>query len=315
MSQKKVQRNYKNNKNDSRKKKNTKKQKQINKLNKKLLKEQKKRQKELKRIEKQEAAKRKKEKIKNLSPKELRKRKLRRIVIKYSFVFILFIFAITLFLLSPIFYIKNIEVEGNSKVSSEQIKALLQINSTTNIFEENKNKVNKKLKENKYIERANISRMLPSTLKIYVVERDVEYLLEYANSYAYTDKNGNILEISSNPVEGKVKILGYSTKNLNETDKLEESDIDKLNNVSIILQSAQQFEIKDKITSINISDENDYQIYMETEKKIVHLGDTSNLDAKMIYVKAILEKEKENDGEIFVNMDLNKKQPFFRQNV
>lgn len=301
--------------NKSTEKKNAKKKKQINKLNKKLLKEQKEKQKELKRIEKLEAKRRKQEKIKNLSPKELRKRKARKIAIKYSFVFVLFIFAVILFLLSPVFYIKNIEVEGNSKISSEQIKALLQINSTTNIFEESNNKVNAKLKENKYIEKADVRRILPSTLKVNVVEREVEYLLEYANSYAYTDKNGNILEVSANPVEGKVKIIGYSTKSLNEQEKLDESDIEKLNNVNSILQSAEQFEIRNKITSINIADQYDYQIYIESEKKIVHLGDTKNLDTKMIYIKAILEKEKGNDGEIFVNMDLNKKQPYFRQNV
>ena len=301
--------------NKSTERKNAKKKKQINKLNKKLLKEQKEKQKELKRIEKLEAKRRKQEKIKNLSPKELRKRKARKIAIKYSFVFVLFIFAVILFLLSPVFYIKNIEVEGNSKISSEQIKALLQINSTTNIFEESNNKVNAKLKENKYIEKADVRRILPSTLKVNVVEREVEYLLEYANSYAYTDKKGNILEVSANPVEGKVKIIGYSTKSLNEQEKLDESDIEKLNNVNSILQSAEQFEIRNKITSINIADQDDYQIYIESEKKIVHLGDTKNLDTKMIYIKAILEKEKGNDGEIFVNMDLNKKQPYFRQNV
>ena len=301
--------------NKSTEKKNAKKKKQINKLNKKLLKEQKEKQKELKRIEKLEAKRRKQEKTKNLSPKELRKRKARKIAIKYSFVFVLFIFAVILFLLSPIFYIKNIEVEGNSKISSEQIKALLQINSTTNIFEESNNKVNAKLKENKYIEKADVRRILPSTLKVNVVEREVEYLLEYANSYAYTDKKGNILEVSANPAEGKVKIIGYSTKSLNEQEKLDESDIEKLNNVNSILQSAEQFEIRNKITSINIADQDDYQIYIESEKKIVHLGDTKNLDTKMIYIKAILEKEKGNDGEIFVNMDLNKKQPYFRQNV
>ena len=297
------------------KKKKNEKQKQINKLNKKLLKEQKKKQYELKRIEKIEDKKRKQEKLKNLSPKELRKRKIRKVAIKYSFVLVLSIFAIILFLLSPVFYIKNIEVDGNSKISSEEIKTLLQINSTTNIFEESNSKVNEKLKENKYIDKANVSRILPSTLKVNVVEREVEYLLEYANSYAYTDINGNILEISSNSIDGKVKILGYSTKNLNEHDKLEENDIKKLNNIKNILQSAEQFGIRDKITSINIADENDYQIYCETEKKIVHLGDTKDIDTKMIYIKAILEKEKENDGEIFVNMDLNNKKPYFRQNV
>ena len=32
----------------------------------------------------------------------------------------------------------------------------------------------------------------------------------------------------------------------------------------------------------------------------------------MLYVKAIVEKEKGNDGEIFVNMNLNEKNPYFR---
>ena len=74
-------------------------------------------------------------------------------------------------------------------------------------------------------------------------------------------------------------------------------------------------EIADKVTSINIADGSDYQIYMKDESKIVHLGTIDNIDTKMLYVKAIVEKEKGNDGEIFVNMDLNKKDPYFRQNV
>ena len=52
------------------------------------------------------------------------------------------------------------------------------------------------------------------------------------------------------------------------------------------------------------------------ENKYVHLGDSSNLSNKMLYVVAILEKEKENAGDIFVNGDLNNKfQPYFRQKV
>ena len=54
---------------------------------------------------------------------------------------------------------------------------------------------------------------------------------------------------------------------------------------------------------------------MEGEQKYVYLGDKTSLDTKMLYVKVILEKEKEHAGEIFVNMDLNQKNPFFREKV
>ena len=39
------------------------------------------------------------------------------------------------------------------------------------------------------------------------------------------------------------------------------------------------------------------------------------IDTKMLYIKAILDKESGNEGEIFVNMDLNNKNPYFKQKV
>lgn len=287
----------------------------IKKLKKEKENQKKQKKKEAKKLEKIEEERRKREQIRNLSPKELKKRQARKYRVQYTSIVILLVFAIVLFLLSPIFHVKNIEIEGNSKVTSEEIKSLLQIGTETNIFKETTSNVNEKLKQNKYIEKADVRKILPSTLKITVEEREVEYLIEYANSYAYVDKNGNILEISTNEVEGKTKIIGCTTENLNEQEKLNDEDIKKLKDAKRIVQSAKQFEIADKVTSINIADGSDYQIYMKDESKIVHLGTIDNIDTKMLYVKAIVEKEKGNDGEIFVNMDLNKKDPYFRQNV
>ncbi len=52
------------------------------------------------------------------------------------------------------------------------------------------------------------------------------------------------------------------------------------------------------------------------EKKIIHLGDATNLTNKMLYVLSILEDTKGKEGEIFVNGDLNNKfLPYFREKV
>lgn len=71
-----------------------------------------------------------------------------------------------------------------------------------------------------------------------------------------------------------------------------------------------------KVTSIDISDKNEYSIYLSEEKKKVHLGEPTNLSNKMLYIVAIIEQEKGKEGEIFVNGDLNNKfQPYFREKV
>ena len=72
----------------------------------------------------------------------------------------------------------------------------------------------------------------------------------------------------------------------------------------------------DEVTNIDISDKNDYSIYMQEEQKTIHLGDTSNLSNKMLYVVAIIEQEKGVEGDIFVNGDFNDNfKAYFREKV
>ena len=82
-----------------------------------------------------------------------------------------------------------------------------------------------------------------------------------------------------------------------------------------ILEIAKTEELSDLITSIDIEEVNEYKIIMESEEKIIYLGDCSSLDERMLWVKKILEKEKGIAGEIIVNMNLNQDKPFFRERV
>ena len=77
-----------------------------------------------------------------------------------------------------------------------------------------------------------------------------------------------------------------------------------------------EYELQEKITSINIANKNEYSIYLEEEKKRIHLGDNSNLSNKMLYANAIIEKEKGKAGEIFANGELNNKfKVYFRESL
>lgn len=264
--------------------------------------------------------KKEEQKRKVLTKKERkRKRKIKRI--KFFLKLILFvglasgtiIFALT----SPIFNIKDIKVINNNQVQADTIISLSELKREDNIFKfYGKNVVNK-IKENAYIENVKIHRKLPSTIEIEVEERTPKFSVDYMGKYAYINTQGYILEIAETNNEMTI-IQGATTKeeDIQPGNRLCNEDLSRLEETIKILNSANENNLEGKVTSIDISDKNEYSIYIESEKKRVHLGDSTNLSNKMLYILAIIEKEKDKEGDIFVNGDLNNKfQPYFREKV
>ena len=248
-----------------------------------------------------------------------RKKKIKRI--KFFLKLILFIglasgtiiFALT----SPIFNIKDIKVINNNQVQADTIISLSELKKEDNIFKfYGKNVVNK-IKENAYIENVKIHRKLPNTIEIKVEERTPTFSVDYMGKYAYINTQGYILEIAETN-NGMTIIQGATTKeeDIQPGNRLCNEDLSRLEETIKILDSANENKLEGKVTSIDISNKNEYSIYIESEKKKVHLGDITNISNKMLYVLAIIEKEKGKEGDIFVNGDLNNKfQPYFREKV
>lgn len=248
-----------------------------------------------------------------------RKKKIKRI--KFFLKLILFvglasgtiIFALT----SPIFNIKDIKVINNNQVQADTIISLSELKKEDNIFKfYGKNVVNK-IKENAYIENVKIHRKLPNTIEIKVEERTPTFSVDYMGKYAYINTQGYILEIAETN-NGMTIIQGVTTKeeDMQPGNRLCNEDLSRLEETIKILDSANENKLEGKVTSIDISNKNEYSIYIESEKKKIHLGDSTNISNKMLYVLAIIEKEKGKEGDIFVNGDLNNKfQPYFREKV
>lgn len=289
----------------------------IEKLKKKKRKAKNKRKKEIIKQAKREEKERLKRQRPQITEKQARQiKKVKKALINVSLI-ILIITAITLFLLSPIFSIENISIKNNEKLSQEEIISLSQIEKGTNLFKIRNAEIKNNIKENAYVDEVKVNRILPNTIEITVTERQVVYLLEYGSSYAYIDEQGYILEISSENITDKIKIRGYKTTedNIKPGNRLIKEDLNKLNDVAIITDTAKNSGINAQITSINIENQNEYSLYMESEKKTVHIGSISNLDTKMLYLQVMLEKEKDNEGEIFLNIDFKTKNPYFKEKV
>lgn len=244
-----------------------------------------------------------------VNKKVLHKRK----VLKFFMLIVIIIIALIILLSSSLFDLKNIYVEGNEKISDEAIISLSGLNLYENIFKLNKNSVIDKIKENAYIENAEISRKLPSTIEITIKERKVNYMLEYANSYAYINNQGYILEITNEKLDFPI-LIGYDTDLSTTTpgNRMDIDDLKKMDTVIRIYETAKSNEIGNLITKINISDSKDYILILDTEGKTVHLGECADLNTRILYLKSILEKTKGKNGEIFLNMDLNTDDAYFR---
>lgn len=218
---------------------------------------------------------------------------------------------------SPIFNIKNIEVINNTEVSSETIISISELKTDYNIFKFKKSDIIKNIKENPYIESVEVKRKLPSTVQIDVKERIPKYSVDFMGKYVYINTQGYLLEISEDS-KGLPIIQGIVTpeEEIEPGKRLCKEDLERLEDVIKIIDIAKENELDTKITYVDISNKNEYIIYLNEENKKIHLGDNSNLNNKMIYVVALIEEEKEKAGDIFVNGDLNNKfQPYFREKI
>lgn len=260
------------------------------------------------------------QKRKELNKKQIKREK-RNKKIKFFlklFLWIGLIVGATIFALtSPIFNIKDIKVFHNINISSDTVISLSGLKPEENIFRFYSENVTNKIKENPYIENVKIHRKLPNIIEIDVEERVAKYSIDYMGKYAYINMQGYILDISEDS-KGLTVIQGITTSEEEVTPgkRLNYEDLNRLEDVIKIINSANENGLQEKVTSIDISDKNDYIIYIEEEKKKVHLGDNTNLSNKMLYVVAILQEEKGKEGDIFVHGELNNKfQPYFREKV
>ncbi len=246
-----------------------------------------------------------------------RKKKKIKKLLKLLILIAIIIGGICFVLKSPIFNITNIEVKGNSKIATETIQSLSQIQEGQNIFKFNKKQIIQNIKSNAYIETATIQRKIPNKIEITIEEREASYNVEFLNGYAYINNQGYILEISEQKLEKPI-IRGISTEQeqIVEGNRLNDNDLDKLETVIQIMNISKNYELDQKISSIDITNKNDYIIEMETEKKTIHLGNNNNLNNKMLYVPAILSENKDKEGTIYLNGDINSDfKPRFKEKV
>lgn len=267
-------------------------------------------------VKKENKEKQNKKNAPRMSDKVKKEKSRKSIFIKNFLIIAIIIFLTILLLNSSLFNIKEIVVEGNSVLSQNKIISISTLNLDENIFKFNKNNIKKALLENPYIENVDISRKLPNTVLIKIEERIPTYILQFTDSYVYINNQGYMLEISNDKIDVPT-LVGFTTdlSNIKVGNRLDNKDLEKMNMVIKIYETAKNVELAQYITKIDVSDTKEYKISMDDLGKTIYLGDASDLNSKMLELKEILHKTQNKSGIVFLNVDLNTQRAYFRQNI
>jgi len=173
------------------------------------------------------------------------------------------------FFLSPVFQVKRIEISGNEKVSSDDIRELIEKEITTNLFFKNVRNIfladldkTNKILTSQFILIANVnsSKEIPDKMIFEIEEKQAALLFLYNGKYFLLDKEGTVFEkvdncSKSDISEGQVE-QDHRCYQLEEVFQFEKLD---MNNEPLLGQEvvtketlADILKIKSKLESLDI---------------------------------------------------------------
>lgn len=253
----------------------------------------------------------------NFKKRTKKKNKKMSFLVKCTMLITIGVSTVIFTLTSSVFNITEIIVEGNKGVKTETIIGLAGVQVGENLFKINTNNMISNIKNNTYIKKVEISKNIPSTLKITISERNATYMLECAGNYIYMDNQGYLLELTQIALDVPV-LTGFeaSEDELLKIKRLEVKDLTKLSDVLKITETTNGYELYENITKIDVSNSKNYIIHMDKIGKIVYIGETSDLNNKILHLKEILKDTEGQTGSIYLNGNLNDGfKPYFRESI
>ncbi|MHC1682532.1 MAG: cell division protein FtsQ/DivIB [Clostridiaceae bacterium] len=255
---------------------------------------------------------------KNISHNELiykrrKKRKIRRL---FLLLVVLTSVLITLCYKLPYFNVTNIYVDNNKILKRDFIVETSGLNIGDNVFFANIKNAEKKLLENPYIIKVDISRNLPSTFLITVEERKATYYIKEDNNYYIIDNKGILLEEKGDISQfNLVEIQGadLESKDLGKvfvSGKDKERVLEFLGNLQQLLErglndAAKQslgLNEEDNIPIKKVDFSKEYNIQISYNNIDILCGDGSNLEDKLKKAINIIDSQKLSDKKGYIDL-------------
>ncbi len=178
--------------------------------------------------------------------REQRKRKKRRKVGLVILLILLLIIAAAVYIVLNVFTVENVVVEGNELYSAEQIQNVV----LNDEYSWNSLYVNLKYRffdteEVPFVDTMEVSLEDVHTIRISVYEKEIlgSFYIESIGQNAYFDKDGFVVETSTDTIEDVPKITGISCSEVVLYEKLPLEDEDLLTSLLALTQTLKKYEL------------------------------------------------------------------------
>ena len=195
--------------------------------------------------------------------------------------------SLLLFLISglPVFQVKTITVNGNHALSSDKIIAISGFSEGDNLFRLSTGKAKQQLKNNPFVERVRIRRVLPDELVIEITERPSVGYIVTSDGYIQVDGDGRLLAIQQSLSNYRLPVIsGVGLDELPELGGFIQNE--KLKQALEILQNCDAT-LLNNIAELNVGQ--DYYILLYTNQQLeVRLGGLDNIEQRLKDLNKIL---------------------------
>ncbi|MBU5677298.1 FtsQ-type POTRA domain-containing protein [Alkaliphilus sp. MSJ-5] len=220
--------------------------------------------------------------------KRKKARKIKTRVSSILFALVFMFWGIYYLLQSDLMNLKNIVIEGNEQVESEEIINLSNLVINRNIFKYNLKEIEKDIVSHPYIKESKVQRKLPRTITIEVKERQEYAIIPYMGSYIYIDEENIVLNASDSYIANDhILITGVEFKSFKVGEKIEATNDKGLKVVMDLLKAAKMTSIFEMISEINITEENNIRL-ITFDGVDVLLGEGKNPAYLMVALDEIL---------------------------
>lgn len=219
--------------------------------------------------------------------KEERRKRRRRKIQLYIFLITAFIIALSAFIIIKVFTVENVVVEGNEWYSSKQIEEMVLNDeySWNSIYVAMKYRL-VDIGEVPFVDEMEVSLDDPHTVRIKVYEKGIlGYLyIPILGQNAYFDKDGFVIETSSNIIPDVTKVTGVHCSEVILYEKLPLEDEGILRLLLNLTQTLEKYKIEPD--EIAFDENGDAVVYYGDIRVIV--GDETYLSQKVIELSGIL---------------------------
>lgn len=208
------------------------------------------------------------------------------------------VLLVIVFLLSPVFDVKQILVNGNVKTTAESIISASGIVEGASIFKVNTGKSEKRLTTMAFVDAVQVKLKFPSTVEINITESKEAAYIYFIGNYVGIDENGKILEIKQKDDEISLPvIIGTDITEFGIGNYIKTDDEQKQEVIYKLIKQISSTGIAAMIKTIDVSDLNDIRFFTVSEATVT-IGTMDDIIYKVSFLKKILEEPGDKRGAV-----------------